>query len=87
MWSQGYDAIAADDPPLLFNEVLKDREGVLGASVLYQIICYGHPELETYYCGMCNHWTTVSVNIPCLIDQSSTHLGNVQPFDGVNAPH
>jgi hypothetical protein len=60
VWGQGFDPISPDDPPLLFNEVLKSREGTLGASALYQIICYGHPELETYYCGMCNHWTTVS---------------------------
>lgn len=61
MWGQGFDPIPADDPQLLFNEVLKEREGTLGASALYQIICFGHPELETYYCGMCNHWTTVFV--------------------------
>ncbi|KAI6191939.1 Protein Y79H2A.3, isoform d [Aphelenchoides bicaudatus] len=60
MWNQGFDAIPPEDPPLLFNEVLKNREGALGASTLYQIICYGHPELETYYCAMCNHWTTCS---------------------------
>uniref|UniRef100_A0A915DFC3 Uncharacterized protein n=1 Tax=Ditylenchus dipsaci TaxID=166011 RepID=A0A915DFC3_9BILA len=60
LWKQGYDKIPPEDPALLFNEVLKKRKGILGASTLYQIICYGHPELETYYCGMCNHWTTVS---------------------------
>ncbi|KAI6222965.1 hypothetical protein M3Y99_01474900 [Aphelenchoides fujianensis] len=60
MWSQGHDPIPDSDPPLLFNEVLKKRQGILGASALYQIICFGHPELETYYCGMCNHWTTIS---------------------------
>lgn len=60
MWSQGFDPIPADDPPLLFNEIVKQKKGILGASALYQIICYQHPELETYYCGMCNHWTTVS---------------------------
>ncbi|KAI1699235.1 hypothetical protein Ddc_18653 [Ditylenchus destructor] len=60
LWKQGYDKIPNEDPPLLFNEIVKQRRGMLGAATLYQIICYGHPELETYYCGMCNHWTTVS---------------------------
>jgi len=60
LWRQGYDRIPESDPTLLFNEVVKNKKGILGANTLYQIICYGHPELETYYCGMCNHWTTVS---------------------------
>uniref|UniRef100_A0A914IAU1 Vacuolar protein-sorting-associated protein 36 n=1 Tax=Globodera rostochiensis TaxID=31243 RepID=A0A914IAU1_GLORO len=60
MWKQGYEPIQPGDPPLLLNEVLSKRKGLIGANTLYQIICFGHPELETYYCGMCNHWTTVS---------------------------
>lgn len=52
MWKQGYDKIPEDDPPLLFNEIVKRKKGILGANTLYQIICYEHPELETYYCGM-----------------------------------
>ncbi|KAI3415966.1 hypothetical protein GPALN_005525 [Globodera pallida] len=60
MWKQGYEPIQPGDPPLLLNEVLNKRKGLIGANTLYQIICFGHPELETYYCGMCNHWTTVS---------------------------
>ncbi|KAI6205129.1 hypothetical protein M3Y94_00757500 [Aphelenchoides besseyi] len=60
MWSQGFDPIPPEDPVLLFNEVIKKKQGVIGVSSLYQIICYGHPELESYYCGQCNHWTTVS---------------------------
>ncbi|KAL3089391.1 hypothetical protein niasHT_030258 [Heterodera trifolii] len=60
MWKQGYEPIPPGEPPLLFNEILSKRKGLIGANTLYQIICFGHPELETYYCGMCNHWTTVS---------------------------
>lgn len=60
MWTQGFYPIPPEDPPLLFNEIIKKRPGILGAGALYQIICFQHPELETYYCGMCNHWTTVS---------------------------
>ncbi|KAH7701898.1 Protein Y79H2A.3 g, partial [Aphelenchoides avenae] len=60
MWKQGFDDITPTDPPLLFNDVVKRRRGVVGVTHLYQIVCYAHPELETFYCGMCNHWTTVS---------------------------
>lgn len=52
VWKQGYDQIPPDDPPLLFNDVVQKRPGILGANTLYQILCYGHPELETYYCGI-----------------------------------
>lgn len=56
----GYEQIPAYVPPLLFNEIVAKRKGFLGVSYLFQVICYARPDLETYYCGMCNHWTTVS---------------------------
>ena len=60
MLEQGYDEIPDTDPPLLFNEALKLRKGILGVEHTCQVICFGEPDYETYICLLCNVWTTVS---------------------------
>uniref|UniRef100_A0A7E4VXM0 C2H2-type domain-containing protein n=1 Tax=Panagrellus redivivus TaxID=6233 RepID=A0A7E4VXM0_PANRE len=57
---QGQDPIPPTDPPLLFNDVVKKKKGLLGANLLAQVLCYDQPELETYLCTLCREWTTVS---------------------------
>ena len=45
---QGHEQIR-DAEKLTFNEVVQKQTGLIGARMLYQIICHDHPELETYY--------------------------------------
>lgn len=54
MLNNGFDEIPLNEQPILFNEIVQKHKGVLGCNMLYQVICYGHPELETYYCGLFN---------------------------------
>lgn len=54
VWKHGYEQMEESDAEeLLFNRVLSKQRSIIGALELYLVVCYGHPELETYYCRMC----------------------------------
>uniref|UniRef100_A0A914Z1F3 C2H2-type domain-containing protein n=1 Tax=Panagrolaimus superbus TaxID=310955 RepID=A0A914Z1F3_9BILA len=51
-------AIAATDPPLLFNKFLATQRGIIGAEHVAQVICQDNPDFETYLCRTCEYWNT-----------------------------
>jgi hypothetical protein len=54
VWNHGYEELQKDDSDaILFNQIAKKCRGMIGIPSLCQVICYGHTELETYYCRMC----------------------------------
>uniref|UniRef100_A0A914YWJ0 C2H2-type domain-containing protein n=1 Tax=Panagrolaimus superbus TaxID=310955 RepID=A0A914YWJ0_9BILA len=70
LMKQSSDPIPSNDPPLLFNEVLKTKQAIVGADQVAQVLCYGEPDYETYLCIMCQYWTTVSDMFKHLKDET-----------------
>uniref|UniRef100_A0A914PZX0 C2H2-type domain-containing protein n=1 Tax=Panagrolaimus davidi TaxID=227884 RepID=A0A914PZX0_9BILA len=60
MLKQSSDPIPDSDPMLMFNCILSTRKGVIGAQHLAQVSCFANPNLDTYICLQCQHWTTES---------------------------
>uniref|UniRef100_A0A914Y9E7 C2H2-type domain-containing protein n=1 Tax=Panagrolaimus superbus TaxID=310955 RepID=A0A914Y9E7_9BILA len=75
----GYSPIPVDDPPLLFNEILRSKVGLIGANQIGHVICRGQPDYETFFCCMCEHWATPSEMLSHLEDPDH-QLKYVQKF-------
>uniref|UniRef100_A0AC34GR93 Uncharacterized protein n=1 Tax=Panagrolaimus sp. ES5 TaxID=591445 RepID=A0AC34GR93_9BILA len=75
----GFSPIPVDDPPLLFNQILATKVGLVGTDQVGHIICRGKPDYETFFCFLCEHWATPT-DMLLHLEDCDHQLNYVQKF-------